>query len=77
MIWDDLKSPFFPVIYPNFDKHEAKRSGHEAYVLSSISCSLVGTTTAASGDKSAVLQVLTVENKSQGVLTAASRINHK
>jgi hypothetical protein len=22
---DDLKSPFFPVIYPNFDKYEAKQ----------------------------------------------------
>lgn len=50
---DDLKSPFFPVIYPNFDKYEAKQrdEGKVGRSFRDIVSKLGGMTTAASGEK--------------------------
>jgi hypothetical protein len=50
---DDLKSSFFPIIYPNFDKHEAKQRdlGKVGRSFTDIVSKLGGMTTAASGEK--------------------------
>jgi hypothetical protein len=50
---DDLKSSFFPVIYPNFDKSEAKErdQGKVGRSFSDIVTKIGGMATAASGEK--------------------------